>query len=79
MDTNSRRLPVSQRITLALRCPKCGEYTNKLVAELDPRRYVMSCRACNCKLDLRKGENAQLVKELKDLSTRLSAVLDKED
>ena len=65
--------PLVDRITVDLECPKCGKYTTKVVADIDPSRYFITCAACTRPFDIRTGNDAELVKELKEFCARVSA------
>lgn len=58
-----------ERLFLLVRCETCGQETHKALAGLSSQ-HNLACPACGNAVDLDRGDNANLVKELTSLCER---------
>jgi transcription elongation factor Elf1 len=59
---------------LRIRCPECGQHTEKLVTVL-VRRSSIACNVCGAAIDLHTPVNKLLIKETAQNCMRLGAAL----
>jgi hypothetical protein len=61
---------------LRIRCPGCGQHTEKLVTVL-ARRDTIPCNICHAAIDLKTPHNTLLIRETAESCARIGEALTK--
>ena len=67
---------VRDSIDLSVKCPNCGEMTEKPLSWL-VNEDVMPCGKCGVEIDFKSGDNGRRIQEVAREADRLHAILTK--
>ncbi len=72
----ARTKTVADGVNIRIKCPKCGEKTEKVLSWL-VNQNVMPCPSCGHGVNLKAGDNGRRIKEVAHEAARLQAALTK--
>jgi len=72
----ARATHVRDTINLSIKCPKCGNQTEKPLAWLI-KEDIMTCGQCSNPINLKGGDNGRRIQEVAHEADRLQAALTK--
>ncbi len=72
----ARAKTVADGIRISIKCPKCGEKTEKVLSWL-VNENVMPCPGCGHSVNLKAGDNGRRIKEVAREAARFQAALTK--
>lgn len=70
----ARAKTVADGVNIRIKCPECGEKTEKVLSWL-VNENVMPCPRCGHGINLKAGDNERRIKEIAREATRLQAAL----
>ncbi len=72
----ARTNSVADSVSISIKCPKCGEKTEKVLSWLVDENF-MPCPGCGRGVNLKAGDNARRIEKMSREAARVQATLTK--